>query len=133
MTTKLTSRAFIVTALVLVLAVASTFVAPRTASATTCRQQVFRQSSTYKDCVVYMQRMLNAVRSPSVVMPTLATDGYFGPRTRNNVITFQSTERIGVDGVVGPETWGRLCHPAYFYIPDYTYADYINAAWRAGC
>jgi hypothetical protein len=35
-------------------------------------------------------------------------DGIFGPKTRHAVRAFQGHERIDVDGIVGPQTWGRL-------------------------
>jgi hypothetical protein len=35
-------------------------------------------------------------------------DGIFGPRTKNAVLSFQRSKGIGVDGIVGPGTWGRL-------------------------
>jgi hypothetical protein len=38
----------------------------------------------------------------------LAEDGDFGARTDEAVRNFQRAQRITVDGVVGPVTWGRL-------------------------
>ncbi|HEY8342294.1 MAG TPA: N-acetylmuramoyl-L-alanine amidase [Calditerricola sp.] len=35
-------------------------------------------------------------------------DGIFGPRTEAAVKLFQRDQRIAVDGIVGPVTWGRL-------------------------
>lgn len=35
-------------------------------------------------------------------------DGIFGPRTRDSVLSFQATEGLGTDGVVGPRTWAAL-------------------------
>lgn len=35
-------------------------------------------------------------------------DGLFGPSTEDAVEAFQRAERIGVDGIIGPVTWGRL-------------------------
>lgn len=38
----------------------------------------------------------------------IEADGKFGPDTERAVRAFQGSQRIGVDGVVGPETMGRL-------------------------
>jgi peptidoglycan hydrolase-like protein with peptidoglycan-binding domain len=35
-------------------------------------------------------------------------DGAFGPKTKAAVLAFQRSQGIAVDGVVGPQTWGRL-------------------------
>src|SRR6476646_9693583 len=35
-------------------------------------------------------------------------DGRFGPRTRRAVVAYQRANRLTVDGIVGPQTWGRL-------------------------
>lgn len=35
-------------------------------------------------------------------------DGDFGPNTFNGVKCFQGAEKIGIDGIVGPQTWGNL-------------------------
>ena len=37
-----------------------------------------------------------------------AVDGIFGSKTQAAVIAFQKAMGIGVDGIVGPETWGKL-------------------------
>jgi hypothetical protein len=39
------------------------------------------------------------------------TDGIFGYSTLHGVYAFQKVKRIGVDGVVGPITWGKLSRP----------------------
>ncbi len=38
----------------------------------------------------------------------LAVDGSFGPMTLNSVRNFQTQSGIGIDGIVGPVTWGHL-------------------------
>lgn len=40
--------------------------------------------------------------------PKLVVDGDFGAKTLAGVRWFQKRERIQVDGIVGPVTWGRL-------------------------
>jgi len=39
---------------------------------------------------------------------TITADGVFGPATRTAVEQFQRQQGIAVDGIVGPQTWGRL-------------------------
>jgi peptidoglycan hydrolase-like protein with peptidoglycan-binding domain len=40
--------------------------------------------------------------------PKLTADGDFGTKTENAVKWFQRMANVSVDGVVGPETWGKL-------------------------
>lgn len=39
---------------------------------------------------------------------SLAVDGAFGPMTKNAVMSFQSSQGITVDGIVGSVTWSKL-------------------------
>jgi len=53
--------------------------------------------------VTYLQQQLAAKGcNPGTI------DGIFGPKTRDAVIAFQRASGIGVDGIVGPETWGVI-------------------------
>lgn len=54
--------------------------------------------------VAYCQNLLNA-RIPGMV---LWVDGIFGLKTHAAVRRFQMMRQLGVDGVVGPMTWGAL-------------------------
>lgn len=56
-----------------------------------------------RETVASIQELLNAR-----VKSGLALDGLFGPKTDAAVRTFQSRVKIGVDGIVGPATWGQL-------------------------
>jgi peptidoglycan hydrolase-like protein with peptidoglycan-binding domain len=38
---------------------------------------------------------------------TIAVDGIFGPQSEAVTRQFQQAQRIAVDGLVGPVTWGR--------------------------
>lgn len=51
-----------------------------------------------------LQQKLNAAGAD----PALDPDGIFGPLTRQAVINFQRDNGLGVDGIVGPETWGAI-------------------------
>jgi hypothetical protein len=47
-------------------------------------------------------------RLRDTVAPDLLVDGYLGPTTQAAVRTFQRDQRLEVDGLVGPATWGAL-------------------------
>lgn len=66
-----------------------------------CDQQVFRHGST-GECVKEIQRELNKHGASLVV------DGGFGDNTDRAVRVFQQDKGLGVDGVVGPNTWRAL-------------------------
>lgn len=38
----------------------------------------------------------------------VAVDGDYGPQTRQAVVAFQRAELLGVDAVIGPDTWAKL-------------------------
>ena len=65
---------------------------------------VLRRSDTDRGSVRVLQEALNKAG----IRPLLSIDGGFGPLTEASVRAFQSRERLTVDGVVGPQTWGRL-------------------------
>lgn len=65
----------------------------------TVRQGV---SHVYASDVAFVQHRLRAHGF------TLATDGDFGPITTASVRSFQRALRLSVDGIVGPQTYGRL-------------------------
>lgn len=52
-----------------------------------------------------IQGYLNRLNNPT---PNLVTDGNFGQRTRQAVISFQTAQNITPDGVIGNLTWDRL-------------------------
>lgn len=61
-----------------------------------------RRGSTGDD-VVYVQRLLNDINKAN-----LTVDGIFGDRTEAAVKSFQETNKLAVDGIVGPNTWKVL-------------------------
>jgi peptidoglycan hydrolase-like protein with peptidoglycan-binding domain len=54
--------------------------------------------------VFRLQYMLNFVAGVN----DLDVDGIFGPRTEAAVRDFQQNENLGVDGIVGRQTWTAL-------------------------
>jgi Putative peptidoglycan binding domain len=55
--------------------------------------------------VELVQCVLNAWNED---LTPLAVDGIYGPKTTARVKSFQGSEGLGADGVVGPNTWGAL-------------------------
>ena len=70
--------------------------AERSVSSTTQASPTLRYGSR-GPAVVALQQLLH-------VRPT----GWFGPLTRRAVITFQTSQGLAADGVVGPQTWRVL-------------------------
>jgi len=54
--------------------------------------------------VKLLQKLLNA----RPIQPGLNPDGNFGPDTLKAVEAVQRNNHIGVDGIVGPDTWKIL-------------------------
>jgi peptidoglycan hydrolase-like protein with peptidoglycan-binding domain len=53
-----------------------------------------------------------SVRALQRLLGDVTVDGIFGPNTHQAVLTFQSANRLGADGIVGTHTWGALLgHP----------------------
>ncbi len=59
------------------------------------------------DCVRMLQAILNV---ESYGYGDIFVDGIFGTQSTNAVRAFQANRRIGADGIVGPNTWNRLCN-----------------------
>jgi len=60
------------------------------------------QQGSTGSAVEALQRQLNAHGA------SLTTDGNFGPLTNTAVRNYQSSHKLGVDGIAGPQTWQSL-------------------------
>ncbi len=94
------------------ISVDSTVTSQRTPSVNTpapsgCQNAVLSQGAS-GGCVTEMQQKVNGCLASAGSGTRVATDGAFGPMTRNGVIECQRANGIGADGVVGPQTWGVL-------------------------
>lgn len=129
-------RAVLIVAAAITVSGAALFVPPASVSAThhECDDYTFRYSTTYKKCVTYIQTMLNNLYRNGVPNPGLAVDGYYGSKTVAAVRAFQDVEKIGKDGITGPNTWHHLCHPQEFtWWTTGQWSAWYNAARAAGC
>ena len=75
---------------------------PESAASATASFPMLRLSSKGED-VRKLQNLLNQI-SGSVLNP----DGDFGSQTQKAVMTFQASQGLAADGIVGPKTWARL-------------------------
>lgn len=57
------------------------------------------------NCIINIQKIVNA----SGVTSQITADGAFGPLTEKAVKAFQTNRGIAADGVVGVQTWKKLC------------------------
>ena len=53
-------------------------------------------------------RVQNQLNCALTGMPPLWVDGIFGAKTTSHIRTFQMRNTLAVDGIVGPQTRGRL-------------------------
>lgn len=83
--------------------------APGLPTMASCQGQVFSLNDEGQSlaCVKTIQARLD-----TLIGARLAVDGYYGPLTTAAVKTFQSRQGIAVDGITGPETWGKLENPS---------------------
>lgn len=58
--------------------------------------------------VLQMQRQLNVIAGAYPLIPKIAEDGIFGPRTEEAVKTFQKIFGLTQDGIVGFRTWYKI-------------------------
>ena len=55
-----------------------------------------------------IQRQLNVISDAYPLIPKIAEDGSFGPRTEEAVKTFQKIFNLTQDGIVGFRTWYKI-------------------------
>lgn len=60
------------------------------------------------DKVRQMQQQLNVISDSYPLIPKIAVDGIFGPRTEEAVKTFQKVFKLSQDGIVGFKTWYKI-------------------------
>ena len=60
------------------------------------------------DKVTELQTRLTDLEYGDLLGPP-GIDGIFGPYTENAVMKFQQDYGLTADGIVGPQTWGKLC------------------------
>lgn len=66
------------------------------------------QQGSTGDKVRQMQRQLNVIAGAYPLIPKIAEDGIFGPRTEEAVKTFQRIFNLTQDGIVGFRTWYKI-------------------------
>lgn len=55
-----------------------------------------------------MQQQLNVIADSYPLIPKIAVDGIFGPKTEEAVKTFQKIFKLSQDGIVGFRTWYKI-------------------------
>lgn len=60
------------------------------------------------DKVRQMQEHLNVISNAYPLIPKIAADGVFGPKTEEAVKTFQKVFKLAQDGIVGFKTWYKI-------------------------
>lgn len=95
----------------------------------------------YASCIGNIQRMLNGINQSYGSYYGgygLTVDNSFGPNTDTQVRRFQTWNRLTSDGIVGTNTWNKLCNWAgqvsfYYASSGATKNAAWNAAYNAGC
>jgi Putative peptidoglycan binding domain/CHAP domain len=73
-----------------------------------CKRTMLQQGSTGIAVGVLQRRLRDLGFDRPGMVDADEAHAIFGPMTRAAVIAFQAARHIGVDGIVGPQTWGTL-------------------------
>ena len=85
----------------------STFVGPTSDSTVSCNPNAATVArGDQGDAVTTLQ---NSLMTLGYSLPQFGADGDFGSETEAAVIQFQTNNGLDVNGIVGPDTWARLC------------------------
>lgn len=122
--------------------------APAEAANWNCTNHLYRRGSR-GGCVWALQKFYNYQRKFDAMLygkyigPAIAEDGVFGPATARAIRSFQRSEKLAADGIVGNQTWQALCTPPVAMgqkIGDKIYHYYVlrgdfslELGRRAGC
>ncbi|MFZ7120485.1 MAG: peptidoglycan-binding domain-containing protein, partial [Eubacteriaceae bacterium] len=64
---------------------------------------------------------------------SIDVDGYFGPITKSAVVTYQDGQGLGVDGIVGPNTWRSMNSKlSGYYDSPQVQVGYFKVAYGGG-
>ncbi|MFK4851413.1 peptidoglycan-binding protein [Microbacterium sp. ZW T6_19] len=101
-----------------------------------CRQYNYSQGGN-GDCVKAIQALISTSNHSGTpgridIGAPITRDGSFGPATRNAVVRFQSYNGLTADGIVGANTWYKLCNGGV-YAPTQSLINDYNWAFSYAC
>lgn len=101
-----------------------------------CRQYNYSQGSS-GNCVRAIQALISTANHTGVpgridIGAPITRDGAFGPATRDAVVRFQAYNGLTADGIVGTNTWYKLCNGAVYAPTQSLITDY-NWAFAYAC
>jgi peptidoglycan hydrolase-like protein with peptidoglycan-binding domain len=109
-------HAFAIISVVVAFGAIGTFLLVRSNAATACAKQTIGPGNSGK-CVLDVEQMLNGLVASRELYPsfnyvghTIPDNSAFTSVTRSQVSYFQTRYAIGIDGIVGGQTWSKLCY-----------------------
>lgn len=118
---------------------------PNYATGKGCTAYVYGKGGS-STCIKYIQMMLNGINNfyvgyggngVTINGKMLSEDGQFGSLTEGQVKIFQKWVYLKGDGIIGKNTWEKLCHysgqVSFWYPGEYRENRAWNAAYSAGC